>query len=78
MGHLQRNVFPSILPILLSLVSLFGYSVFKVLDNHYVTAKVELIVYTFVIFFAIQAMLTFGKSTPCLGQTPVSNYRSDE
>jgi hypothetical protein len=43
MGHLQRNVFPSILPILLSLVSLFGYSVFKVLDNHYVTAKVELI-----------------------------------
>jgi hypothetical protein len=44
MGHLQRNVFPSILPILLSLVSLFGYSVFKVLDNHYVTAKVELLV----------------------------------
>jgi len=31
MGHLQRNVFPSIVPILLSLVSLFGYSVFKVL-----------------------------------------------
>jgi len=42
MGHLQMNVFPSIVPILLSLVSLFGYSVFKVLDNHYVTAKVEL------------------------------------
>jgi len=43
MGHLQMNVFPSIVPILLSLVSLFGYSVFKVLDNYYVTSKVELI-----------------------------------